>query len=128
MSKIREAFMEALDPANKIANSIIKKLNYIESSLILKAKNFDDLKTYLDKTASYHSNAYDELDSERQVQVLQKVWNKIHNIMGKTEEELNEESKDLEQIIYDYLKTNFWTIYPLDKTAKELAEKIKEKK
>lgn len=128
MSKIREAFMEALDPANKIANSIIKKLNYIESSLILKAKNFDELKGYLDKTASYHSNAYDELDDERQIQVLQKVWNKIHHVMGKTEEELNEESKDLETVICNYLKTNYWTMYPLEKTAKELAQKIKDTK
>ena len=128
MSKIREAFMEALDPTNKIANSIIKKLNYIESSLILKSKNFEDLKSYLDKTASYHSNSYDELDKEHQNLVCQKVWNKIHNVLGKSEEELNEESADLEGIIYNYLKSNYWTMYPLEKTAKELASEIKSKK
>jgi len=127
MSKIRELFVEALDPTNKIANSIIKKLNYIESSLILKSKNFDDVKSYLDKTASYHSNSYDELGDEHKVAVLQKVWNKIHNILGKSEEELNEENADLQDLIYNYLKTNYWTMYPLEKTAKELADKIKGK-
>ena len=125
MSRLRDAFMEALDPTNKIANSIIKKLNYIESSLILKSKNFDDLKSYLDKTASYHSNSYDELDKDRQTMVCQKIWNKIHNVLGKSDEELNEESADLEQVIYNYLKSNYWTMYPLEKTAKELADKIK---
>lgn len=127
MSKIRELFVEALDPTNKIANSIIKKLNYIESSLILKSKNFDDVKSYLDKTASYHSNSYDELGDEHKIAVLQKVWNKIHNILGKSEEELNEENADLQDLIYNYLKTNYWTMYPLEKTAKELADKIKGK-
>lgn len=128
MSELRQALLEALDITNKVANSIIKKLNYIESSLILKSKSFEDSKSFLDKTASYYSNSYDELDNEKQVIVLQKIWNKIHNVLGKSEEELNEESKDLEQIIYDYLKTNYWTMYPLDKTAKDLAEKIKNKK
>jgi len=128
MSELRQALLEALDITNKVANSIIKKLNYIESSLILKSKSFEDSKSFLDKTASYHSNSYDELDNEKQVIVLQKIWNKIHSVLGKSEEELNEESKDLEQIIYDYLKTNYWTMYPLDKTAKDLAEKIKNKK
>ena len=32
---IRTVLYEALDPLNKIANSIVKILNYIESSLIL---------------------------------------------------------------------------------------------
>lgn len=122
---IRTALYEALDPLNKIANSIVKKLNYIESSLILKSKNIDDSLSYLDKTASYHSNAYDELTKDQQLAVLNKVWNKIHNILGKSEEEINEEKIDLEQIIYDYLKSNYWSMYPLEKTAKELANKIK---
>ena len=39
---IRTVLYEALDPLNKIANRIVKKLNYIESSLILKSKNIDD--------------------------------------------------------------------------------------
>ena len=128
MSNLRNALFEALDITNKVANSIIKKLNYIESSLILKGKSFDELKSYLDKTASYHSNSYDELDDEKKSVVLQKVWNKIHNVLGKSEEELSEEAEDLEHIIYDYLKTNYWTMYPLDKTAKELAQQIKNKK
>lgn len=116
---------EALDPLNKIANSIVKKLNYIESSLILKSKNLEDSLSYLDKTASYHSNAYDELTKEQQKEVLNRIWNKIHNILGKSEQEINEEKADLEQIIYDYLKTNYWSMYPLEKSAKELADKIK---
>lgn len=124
---IRTALYEALDPLNKIANSIIKKLNYIESSLILKSKSLEDSLSYLDKTASYHSNAYDELNKEQQTEVLTRVWNKIHNILGKSEQEIDEETADLEQIIYDYLKTNYWSMYPLEKTAKELADKIKNK-
>ena len=93
----------------------------------MKSKSFDDVKSYLDKTASYHSNSYDELGDEHKVAVLQKVWNKIHNILGKSEEELNEENADLQDLIYNYLKTNYWTMYPLEKTAKELADKIKGK-
>lgn len=122
---VRSALYEALDPLNKIANSIVKKLNYIESSLILKSKSIEDSLSYLDKTASYHSNAYDELTKDQQTAVLNKVWNKIHNILGKSEEEINEETTDLERVIYDYLKSNYWSMYPLEKTAKELAAKIK---
>ena len=122
---ISTVLYEALDPLNKIANSIVKKLNYIESSLILKSKNLEDSLSYLDKTASYHSNAYDELTEEQQKEVLNRLWNKIHNILGKSEQEINEEKADLEQIIYNYLKTNYWSMYPLEKTAKELADKIK---
>ena len=122
---IRSVLYEALDPLNKIANSIIKKLNYIETSLILKSKSLEDSLSYLDKTASYHSNAYDELSKEQQNEVLNRIWNKIHNILGKNEQEINEEKANLEQIIYDYLKTNYWSIYPLEKTAKELADKIR---
>lgn len=122
---ISNVLYEALDPLNKIANSIIKKLNYIESSLILKSKSLEDSLSYLDKTASYHSNAYDELSKEQQIEVLNRIWNKIHNILGKTEQEINEEKADLEQIIYDYLKSNYWAMYPLEKTAKELTSKIK---
>ena len=122
---IRSVLYEALDPLNKIANSIIKKLNYIETSLILKSKSLEDSLSYLDKTASYHSNAYDELSKEQQNEVLNRVWNKIHSILGKNEQEINEEKADLEKIIYDYLKTNYWSIYPLEKTAKELADKIR---
>ena len=51
--------------------------------------------------------------------------NKIANSIVKKEEEINEEKMDLEQIIYDYLKSNYWSMYPLEKTAKELADKIK---
>lgn len=122
---ISTVLYEALDPLNKIANSIIKKLNYIESSLILKSKSLEDSLSYLDKTASYHSNAYDELSKEQQTEVLNRIWNKIHNILGKSEQEINEEKADLEQIIYDYLKTNYWSMYPLEKTAKDLADRIK---
>ena len=124
---IRTALYEALDPLNKIANSIIKKLNYIESSLILKSKSLEDSLSYLDKTASYHSNAYDELSKEQQTEVLTRVWNKIHNILGKSDEEINEETANLEEIIYNYLKSNYWSMYSLEKTAKELADKIKNK-
>ena len=42
MSKTRTLFTEALNPYAKIANSINKKLNYIESSIIINADSFEE--------------------------------------------------------------------------------------
>ena len=39
MTKIRQVFTEALNPVNKVVNSIIKKLNYVESHIIIKAND-----------------------------------------------------------------------------------------
>jgi len=127
MSEIRQALYEALDPLNKIANSIIKKLNYIETSLILKSKEFEDLKDYLDKSASYHSNSYEELSEDKKDIVLNKIWNKIHNILGQKAEEISESDEVLEKRIYDFLLANQFHMYPLQNTAKELANTLKQK-
>lgn len=127
MSEIRQALYEALDPLNKIANSIIKKLNYIETSLILKSKEFEDLKDYLDKSASYHSNSYEELSEDKKDIVLKKIWNKIHNILGQKAEEISESDEVLEKRIYDFLLANQFHMYPLQNTAKELANTLKQK-
>lgn len=127
MSEICQALYEALDPLNKIANSIIKKLNYIETSLILKSKKFEDLKDYLDKSASYHSNSYEELSEDKKDIVLKKIWNKIHNILGQKAEEISESDEVLEKRIYDFLLANQFHMYPLQNTAKELANTLKQK-
>lgn len=46
MSKTRTLFTEALNPYAKIANSINKKLNYIESSIIINADSLKKLKIF----------------------------------------------------------------------------------
>ena len=52
ISNTRKILTEALNPLTKITNSIVKKLNYIESSLILKAKDFEQAKDFILKTES----------------------------------------------------------------------------
>lgn len=126
MSKTVELFNEAINPLTKIANSIAKKLNYIESSLILKANSFEDAKDFLTKTAAYHSNAYADLSDEQKNSVLEKVWNIIHNSISKpidvTE---NQDDTTLEQKIYEFLKIEGGVIYPSQTYAKKLADYIK---
>lgn len=127
MSKTRELFIEALNPLNKIANSIIKKLNYIESSLILKTKSFEEAEDLLQKTAIYHSNAFEELSNENQTAVLQKIWNTIHNILGQKPVEESDNLEDLETKIYNFLKSNGGIMYPLELSSKKLAKILTEK-
>lgn len=126
MSKTIELFNEAINPLTKIANSIAKKLNYIESSLILKANSLDDAKDFLSKTAAYHSNAYADLSDEQKDSVLEKVWNIIHNSISKPAN-VTEDKDDinLEQKIYEFLKTEGGIIYPSQTYAKKLADYIK---
>ena len=130
MSRMREVLFEALNPLTKIANSIIKKLNYIESSLILKTKTFEEAKDFLQKTATYHSNSFDELSQENQEVVMQKIWNTIHKILGTeepvSESELNDENI-LEQKIYEFLKANGGILYPLETYSKKLARELTKK-
>lgn len=126
MSKTTELFNEAINPLTKIANSIAKKLNYIENSLILKANSLDDAKDFLSKTAAYHSNAYADLSEEQKDSVLEKVWNIIHNSISKSAN-VTEDKDDinLEQKIYEFLKTEGGIIYPSQTYAKKLADYIK---
>ena len=127
MSKTKELFIEALNPLNRIANSIIKKLNYIESSVILKAKSYEEVQDLLQKTSVYHSNAFDELNEEQQDIVLHKVWNTIHNVLGQKPVEEEVSTKELEAKIYNFLKSNGGIMYPLEISAKKLANAIKQK-
>lgn len=126
MSKTVELFNEAINPLTKIANGIAKKLNYIESSLILKANSLEDAKDFLSKTAAYHSNAYADLSDEQKENVLEKVWNIIHNSVSKpTDVTENQDNTSLEQKIYEFLKTEGGIIYPSQTYAKKLANYIK---
>ena len=127
MSKTQKLFTEALDPLNKIANSIIKKLNYIEMSLIKDAKDMEGIKSYLQKTAIYHSNSFDELPEEKQEIVLNKIWNTVHKILGQEPVEESQSTEELEQKIYDFLKSNGGILYPLETSAKKLAQVITKK-
>lgn len=127
MSETRRLFIEALNPLNKIANSIVKKLNYIETSLILEDKDYEHARKYLNKTAMYHSNAYNELDTEQKEQVLQKVWNTLNDVLGNKSIEESDDTEELEQRIYNFLKSNGGILYPLETSAKKLAKAIKNK-
>ena len=125
MTKIRQIFTEALNPVNKVVNSIIKKLNYVESHIIIKANNYASIAEYLHDTCGYHSNAYNELPPDMQNQVAEAVYNRIHKILGNTP--VTEDTDDLEQKIYDFLKVNGGIMYPLELSAKKLANVIRNK-
>lgn len=127
MSRIRTTLYEALNPLNKIANSILKKLNYVQTSLILQKNTYDEAASLLDLLAGYYSNAYNELAQEQQDSVKQKVYDIIHKKLSSKpiREEISDE--DLEQRIYSYLKSNGGILYPLEISAKKLAQAIKQK-
>ena len=125
MKKIKQVFTEALNPINKIATSIVKKLNYVESHIIVKAQDYASIKDYLNDTCGYHSNAYNELPPDMQNQVAEAVYNRIHKILGNTN--ITEDSDNLEQKIYEYLKANGGIMYPLELSAKKLANAIRNK-
>ena len=125
MTKIRQVFTEALNPVNKVVNSIIKKLNYVESHIIIKANDYKSIAEYLHDTCGYHSNAYNELPPDMQNQVAEAVYNRIHKILGSTP--VAEDADALEQKIYEYLKVNGGIMYPLELSAKKLANVIRNK-
>ena len=127
MQKIRYLFTEALNPINKIANSIIKKLNYIESKIILQAKTYDEVADFMQATCDYHSNAYGELQQDIQTQVAQRVWSKLHEIIAPATS-ISEDTSNLEEKIYSFLKANGGILYPLELSAKKLADYIKDNK
>ena len=127
MSRIRTTLYEALNPLNKIANSILKKLNYVQTSLILQKNTYDEASSLLDLLAGYYSNSYGELTQEQQDSVKQKIYDTIHKKLSSKpiQEEISDE--DLEQRIYAYLKSNSGILYPLEISAKKLAQAIKQK-
>lgn len=127
MSRIRTTLYEALNPLNKIANSILKKLNYVQTSLILQKNTYDEASSLLDLLAGYYSNSYGELTQEQQDSVKQKIYDTIHKKLSSKpiQEEISDE--DLEQRIYAYLKSNGGILYPLEISAKKLAQAIKQK-
>lgn len=129
MSKTRTLFMEALNPLTRITNSIIKKLNYIESSMILKANKFEDAKDFIVKTGMYHSNSFTDLSEEDQLKVAERIYNTIHKMLTGTQDDINEANnqEDLEKRIYDFLKANGGIMYPLDLSAKRLAQELTKK-
>lgn len=127
MSKIKSTLLEALNPLNKIANSIIKKLNYIESSMILDAKSMEECKKFLMKISTFHSNSFDELNEEQKNIVLQKIWDTIHSVLGNNVKVEESDTTSLENKIYTFLKLNGGILYPLEKSAKDMAKFINTK-
>lgn len=125
MTRIKQVFTEALNPINKVVNSIIKKLNYVESHIILKANDYTSIADYLHDTCGYHSNAYNELPPDMQDQVAEGIYNRIHKILGN--KPVTEDTDNLEQKIYEYLKVNGGIMYPLEMSAKKLADAIRNK-
>ena len=126
MKRIERVLTEALNPINKIATSIVKKLNYVESHIIIKAKDYDSIKDYLNDTCGYHSNAYNELPPDMQNQVAEQVYNRIHKVLG-SDTIVTEETDNLEGKIYDFLRANGGIMYPLELSAKKLANAIRNK-
>ena len=108
-------------------NSILKKLNYVQTSLILQKNTYDEASSLLDLLAGYYSNSYNELTQEQQDSVKQKIYDTIHKKLSSKpiQEEISDE--DLEQRIYAYLKSNGGIMYPLEISAKKLAQAIKQK-
>lgn len=128
MSAIKESLFEAINPLNKIVNSIMKKLNYIDSSIIINSKSFDEIHDFLMHTAAYHSNRFDDLSQEDKEIIIHKIFNRMHDIVsGKPTENLEEQNDDLEARIYAFLRNTGGLVYPLEKTAKDLANKLRKK-
>jgi len=129
ISKTRTLFTEALNPLTRITNSIVKKLNYIESSLILKAKEFEQAKDFILKTGIYHSNSFSDLSEEDQLKVAERIYQIIHKTLTDKQDSFEEANnqEDLEKRIYDFLKQNGGIMYPLELSAKKLAQAISKK-
>ena len=60
MSKTREIILEAINPVTKILNGIVKKMNYIESSIVIHAESYEEVKKYIHEIAAYHSSYFDD--------------------------------------------------------------------
>lgn len=126
MSKTREIILEAINPLTKILNGIVKKMNYIESSMVIHADSYEEVKDYIHDISAYHSSYFDDLPKDKQEEVCRRLYDRL-NIDGK-KEEVNEEADDLQNKIYEYLKTNGSIMYPMKTAAQNLAAILKNKK
>lgn len=126
MSRFSKVLTEAINPLNRIANSIVKKLNYIEISLILDSTDFESDKKYLYKLAQYHSNSFNDLNDEQKEEVTEKVYNLVKHSLNTDKEKISE-NNDLETKIYQFLKNSGGILFPLETSAKKMAEFIRNK-
>ena len=128
MSRTREIILEAINPLTKILNGIVKKMNYIESSIVIHADSYEEVKDYIHDISAYHSSYFDDLSTENQEIICKRLYDRL-NIDGKKEvSEDIEDTEDLQTKIYEYLKTNGSIMYPMKTAAKNLADAIKTKK
>lgn len=121
MSKTREIILEAINPVTKILNGIVKKMNYIESSIVIHAESYEEVEKYIHEIAAYHSSYFDDLPKEKQEELCKRLYDRL-NIDGKKEE--IDESEDLQERIYEYLKNNGSIMYPMKGSAKKLADAL----
>lgn len=129
ISQTKKIFTEALNPLTRITNSIVKRLNYIESSMILKAKDFEQAKDFIMKTGAYHSNSFSDLSEEDQIKVAERVYQIIHKTLSDNQDSFGEANSqdDMEARIYAFLKQNGGIMYPLELSAKKLAQALNKK-
>ena len=120
MSKTSTILLEAINPLTKILNGIVKKMNYIESSIVIHAESYEEVKDYIYEICAYHSSYFDDLPEDKKEVVSHRLYDRL-NLDGKKEEAI-EESEDLQEKIYEYLKTNGSIMYPMKSAAKKLAD------
>ena len=126
MSKTREIILEAINPLTKILNGIVKKMNYIESSMVIHADSYEEVKDYIHDISAYHSSYFDDLPADKQEELCRRLYDRL-NIDGK-KEEVSEDTEDLQTKIYEYLKANGAIMYPMKSSAEKLANLLKGKK
>lgn len=125
MSRTREIILEAINPVTKILNGIVKKMNYIESSIVIHADSYEEVKDYIRDISAYHSSYFDDLPKDKQEELCLRLYDRL-NIDGKKEK--IDESEDLQEKIYEYLKANGSIMYPMKGSAKKLADALLAKK
>ena len=126
MSVTRNALFEALDPLIQVRNKIINSIKPREIRVILGFPKFcNEIYTFLDLICEEYSNKYNKLSDEDKYTVIEDIFNHIRKIYNNTP---RENTDNLEQKIYEFLKFNNGNTYPLESTAKKLADYIKNNK
>jgi predicted metallopeptidase len=126
MSVTRNALFEALDPLIQVRNKIINSIKPREIRVILGFPKFcNEIYTFLDLICEEYSNKYNKLSDEDKYTVIEDIFNHIRKIYNNT---YRENTDNLEQKIYEFLKFNNGNTYPLESTAKKLADYIKNNK
>lgn len=126
MSVTRNALFEALDPLIQVRNKIINSIKPREIRVILGFPKFcNEIYTFLDLICEEYSNKYNKLSDEDKYTVTEDIFNHIRKIYNNTP---RENTDNLEQKIYEFLKFNNGNTYPLESTAKKLADYIKNNK